>query len=246
MGCGSPQEQAPQEENPPVQEAGGFVHTQIPVLYYHAVRLEEGNELCMPPEQLAEQLNYLREQGYRSIHLADLYEGLYAGAGLPEKPIVITFDDGYLDNYENAWPLFQKYGFSATVFVITDAVGTSGYLTWPQLQTLRDGGWEIAGHTATHPYLTDLSVSALQDELARSKKDLEDQLGQPVRFLAYPYGAYNAGVMQAVRDSGYQLAVTTERGWAQQKDSALEMKRVYCYANMGLAEFERRITRADY
>lgn len=218
----------------------------VPILYYHSVLREEGNELRMPPEQFAEQMTYLKEEGYESVSLNQLYTAAYQGGILPEKPFVITFDDGYEDNYTNAYPIIKENGFTATVFMVTSYIDGKGYLSWAQLQELVANGWEIESHTVNHPYLTQIDSAILLKELKNSKEQLERELGKKVNFIAYPYGAVNGNVVSALQDAEYLMAVTTERGWAGGKDDAWSLRRIYCYADMGLDEFARRMQNPNY
>ncbi|MGI6119189.1 MAG: polysaccharide deacetylase family protein [Desulfosporosinus sp.] len=218
----------------------------VPILYYHSIMQESGNELRMPPEQFELQMAYLKDNGYQSVSLKQLYQALYKGGTLPAKPFVITFDDGYVDNYTNAFPILKKYGFTATVFMVTSYINGEGFLSWSQLKELAANGWEIEGHTANHPYLTKLAPSTLLSELNISKELLENELKQPVNFFAYPYGDLNDDVVQVLKDTGYLMAVTTERGWADGKEDAWHLQRVYCYASMGINEFKRRMQNPNY
>ena len=219
---------------------------QVPVLYYHSVMLEVGNEVRMPPDQFEAQMAYLKDQGYQSITLNQLYLAFYKGGSLPPKPFVITFDDGYVDNYTNAFPILKKYGYTATIFMVTSYIDGKGFLSWSQLKELVASGWEIESHTTTHPYLSKVDEATLWHELKSSKDFLEEGLGQSVNFFAYPYGDYNSVVSKTVKDTGYLMAITTQRGWANHEGDALEVKRVYCYANMGQTEFVRRLQNSNY
>ncbi len=219
---------------------------EIPVLYYHAVRNEAGNELCMPPEELEAQMQYLAQNGYHSLTLDQFYEGLSTQKGFPEKGVVITFDDGYVDNFTNAFPILKKYGFKATVFMVTDYADHSGYLSWEQMKTMEEAGWQIEGHAVSHPSLSDLSSDALDYELKESKLLLEEHLKKTVKSLAYPYGIYNAQVVKKAEDLGYTMGFTTERGWARLGQSLMRVPRVYCYAGMGTDEFIKRVTNPQY
>ena len=218
----------------------------VPILYYHSVMQENGNELRMPPEQFEAQMAYLQDKGYQSISLEQLYQALYKGGALPAKPFVITLDDGYLDNYTTAFPIITKHGFTATVFMVTSYINGEGFMSWHQLKELVTNRWEIEGHTTNHPYLTKIDPSSVLSELNRSKELLEKELGHPVNFFAYPYGDLNANVVQAVKDTRYLMAVTTERGWADVKVDAWHMHRIYCYASMGMNEFSRRMQNPNY
>lgn len=218
----------------------------VPILYYHSVMQEDGNELRMPPKQLEAQMAYLQDQGFQSISLEQLYQASYKGGVLPAKPFVLTFDDGYVDNYTTAFPILEKYGFTATVFMVTSYINGEGYMSWQQLKELTANGWEIEGHTTNHPYLTKINASTLLSELNSSKELLEKELGRAANFFAYPYGDLNDNVVQALKDTGYLMAVTTERGWADVKVDAWRVKRIYCFASMGMNEFTRRMQNPNY
>ncbi|GAB6155311.1 polysaccharide deacetylase family protein [Desulfosporosinus burensis] len=226
---------------PSVQEAQA-----VPILYYHSVMLEVGNEVRMPPDQFEAQMAYLRDNGYQSITLGQLYQAYYQGGSLPPKPFVITFDDGYVDNYTTAFPIMKKYGFTATVFMVSSYIDGEGFLSWAQLKELAANGWEVEGHTTTHPYLTKVDGASLLQELKSSKDLLEKGIGKTVNFFAYPYGDFNSAVLKAVQDTGYLMSFTTQRGWASFTVDEFQVKRVYCYANMGQNEFARRLQNSDY
>lgn len=219
----------------------------VPVLYYHSVMYEQGNEVRMPPEQFEAQMAYLWDKGYESITLDQLDKAFNNRGVLPAKPFVITFDDGYVDNYTNAFPILEKYRFTASVFMVTSYIGGEGFMSWPQLKELSANGWEIEGHTVNHPYLSQMEKTSMLNELISSKETLEKGLAKKVKFFAYPYGDVNDKVEQAVKDTGYLMAFTTERGWADRNDlDEWHLKRVYCFADMGLNEFARRLQDPNY
>ena len=218
----------------------------VPILYYHSVMLLDGNELRMPPKVFEAQMAYLQDKGYHSISLEQLYQASYKGGNLPEKPIVITFDDGYVDNYTTAFPIVTKHGFTATIFMVTSYIDGEGFMSWQQLKEVVAKGWEIEGHTTNHPFLTKKDPSTVLSELNLSKELLEKELRQPVNYFAYPFGDLNAKVVQAVKDTGYLMALTTEKGWADGKADAWHLHRVYCYASMGMNEFSRRLQNPNY
>lgn len=218
----------------------------IPVLYYHSILNEPGNELRMPPEQFEEQMKYLSDHGYHVLTIDQLYNVLYENGTAPEKPVVITFDDGYSDNFTQAFPIMQKYHFSGTVFMVSSFVNGQGFLTEDQLKQLQAAGWAIGGHTKNHTNLTTVSINATVKELKDSRTFLEHLLGQPLKYFAYPYGGYRADIKEAVKEDGYLLAFTTERGWTKRNSDPLLIQRVYCYANMGIKEYERRLSNPNY
>lgn len=218
----------------------------VPVLYYHSVMVQAGNPLRMPPAQFEEQMSYLASHGYHNITPQQLEQFLTGQGLLPAKPFMITFDDGYTDNYTNALPILQRYKFAALVFMVSSYVDGSGYLSSSQLKGLVAAGWSIGGHTVTHVDLTKLDPSAQEKELRDSQAFLEKITGQPVQYFAYPFGAYNARIIEVLKQDGYRLAFTTERGWAQRGSNPFLIHRVYCYANMGLQEFKRRLENPHY
>lgn len=218
----------------------------LPVVYYHSIQALPNNELGMPPEQFEKQMAYLSKEGFHSISTTQLYNYYYNKGILPTRPILITFDDGYMDNYTVALPIMKKYGFTATLFLIVNKVGDPNCLTWKEVKELARNGWDIQSHTLTHPDLTTLSLHTLQHELVNSKAALEKQLDKPVHFFAYPSGKHNDTVIKAVKDAGYLMAFSTKKGWTNDKMDRMLVHRVYCFASMGINEFSRRVTHANY
>ncbi len=235
------------ENKPTTQELTEKPSETIPILYYHSIMVEPGNELRIPPLEFETQMRYLAEQGYNVVSLDQLYQYFYEKGTLPEKPVVITFDDGYEDNYTNAYPILSKYGFTATVFVVTSYINGKGFMSWEQLQELGDRGWQIESHTINHPSLVKdkLNAASLKSELLEAKNTLEKRFGRSVKFFAYPFGDYNADVIRAVKEAGYLMAFTTERGWAD-RNNPMQVHRVYAFANMGIEEFARRLKNPQY
>ncbi len=129
--------------------------------------------------------------------------------------VALTFDDGYVDNYEVAFPLLKRYGMVGTFFVTTSFVGRSGYMTWEQLAEIASAGMAIEAHSVTHADLTTLDAAQLAEEVGGSRKTLRrDFPGEPVDFFAYPYGRWDPDATSAVREAGFLGALTTRRGAA--------------------------------
>jgi len=169
----------------------------IPIMMYHhvsslapATELNAG--LTVTDSDFAAQLAYLRQHAYHTILLRQVFAALYHHAPLPAHPIVLTFDDGYLDNYTDALPSLQRYHDRGEFNIITAypglTVGVNSYMTWPQIKALVHAGMEIGSHTVDHQDLGVLSLDKLRFELRDSRNVLQRSLGIPVQFLAYPSG----------------------------------------------------------
>ncbi|MBE2225541.1 MAG: polysaccharide deacetylase family protein, partial [Anaerolineae bacterium] len=137
-----------------------------------------------------------------------------AKTDLPEKPVILTFDDGYLDNYENAFPILQEFGFIGTFFVITDLAdqGAAGYANWEQLEEMAAAGMRIESHTKSHPDLTENNRDGIIFQLLGSQETIAAHIGYTPRYLCYPGGRYNEETMQLLAELDFWGATTTQGG----------------------------------
>lgn len=190
----------------------GPIHDAVPVLMYHVIA-PGPNSLYVPPAELQAQLSLLASHGFETISLAQLAAHFAHGVSLPDRPVVLTFDDGYISAYTAALPLLQQYGMTATFFIITDLVGQAGYVSWEQVAELAAAGMEIGAHTITHPDLRNLTGVGLTREVAGPQQMMTDKLGHRIDFFAYPAGAYNTETVAVVSEH-YVGAVTTHPGAA--------------------------------
>ncbi len=216
----------------------------LPVLMYHHVRPIDfktadalASSLTLPPAEFEKQMRFLGERGFKTVRLSEVARALSGQLVLPPRSVVLTFDDGYLDNYQHALPALKARGFSGTFFVITGLVGEDDYMSWEQISEMSRGGMEIGSHTINHPDLRYSAPSVRDRELAVSKRRLEEATGQPVAAFAYPSGAHSADAVAAVRKAGYSVAVTTRYGALQDVTRPLEMPRVRIQGTDGLAAF---------
>lgn len=200
--------------------------TGVPVVNYHQVNTRFQTCLTMTPKNFEEQMKYLHDNGYHSITQAQFSDYLNGRGELPDRPVLITFDDGYIDNYEDAYPIMKKYGMTGTIFVIINLVNQPGYLTWQQIETMGKDGIEFGSHTISHKPLTSLDETAMNHELVDSKALLEQHLGQKVLLIAYPEGKYNTQVKQATEAAGYSAAFTVNTGRDFAWDDHYELDRV--------------------
>jgi len=162
--------------------------------------------MTVTAEVFGQQMKFLQDRGYRVITFSDLADFFEHGRELPKLPVIITLDDGWVTQYENALPFLSKYHFPATFFVVTDYIGHRGFVSWPQLQTLITDGMKIGSHSRSHPRLAKIADPALLwDQIYNSKVILESQLEVSVAEFAYPYGSYNTAAAEMVKAAGYRV-----------------------------------------
>ena len=201
---------------------------KIPILFYHKIDYPDPRArvkgLYVTPENFYRQMRYLKWRRFNTITAAEYIDYLEKGDPLPPRPILLTFDDGYRDNYLNAFPILKKFGFTATIFLVVGDVGEkvrwedseeqleAEILTWEEIKEMKEYGIDFQSHTLTHARLTKLSPEKIEEELYRSRKILEDKLSSSVTSLAYPYGSFNEEIKKIAQKSGYKGAFTTLRG----------------------------------
>lgn len=218
----------------------------IPVIMYHSIKYEKNNCVRLPKENFEKQMKYLKDNNYTTLTLDELYAFFQKNIPIPKKSVVLTFDDGYKDNYENAYPILKKYGFKATLFVITNCLNTGEYLTTDQIKELDKNGFNIESHTANHETLTKLSYDKQYDTISKSKEKLEKLLNKQIKYIAYPCGKYNNDTIKAVKNAGYSMAVTTDGRWSDKSNGIFTLDRVFISGFHNLTTFKNRITNPHY
>lgn len=221
----------------------------VSVLMYHMIGNEPGNAAIMTEANLRIQMNYLRDHGYHPITMQELYDYVTKGAPLPEKPVCITFDDGYLDSYTIVYPLMKEYGFPWTLFLITDDVGKPyNRMTWDQLREMANSHTvTIANHTLSHPKLHNLATRAEKEKaIVEANKALKYQLGIDNVWLAYPYGDYDDEVIDICKKAGIKMAVTTDAGRVHVGSFPYDLKRAYIGNDISIARFSERLNKDNY
>lgn len=226
--------QPPQPKNANLYK---FPETGIPVLMFHSISTKPGNTLCVSENQFKEEMAWLKSQNYHTITLDELYQALTNNALLPEKPILLTFDDGYADNFKQAWPILQQYGFWATFFIAVNY----NKMDWNELKELVRQGNSIGSHTVTHLDLTTRSAKQQEIELTKSKQILKDQLSINIIAFCYPSGRYNKTTLGLVEKSGYKLGFTTNSGKVHFGDDLYTLKRIRVSSGISLAAFQNLI-----
>lgn len=186
----------------------GFV-----ALMYHHVAEQNPSSLdpfTVAPAMLEKHLVFLKENGYTPVSLKELQEGAPV-----QKPVMLTFDDGYEDNYKNLFPLLKKYNVPAVIFLVADKIGSPEYMTWEQVREMKNSGLvQFGSHTCSHRRLRSLPDEEIARELVRSKQILEEQLGEPVTAFCYPFGAggFDKRVRPQVFKAGYLFDFSTKKG----------------------------------
>jgi len=220
---------------------------RVPILMYHYIRVNPYPEdrasatLSVTPDAFAAQMAYLAQNRYTSITLDTLYDIFKKRQSPPVKPVVLTFDDGYLDFYLNAYPILQRYNFQAVSFVSTGGVGQKRYLCWNQIREMQSSGLILfEAHTVTHPNLTKLRYPELLDELQGCKNTLQAQTGRIVHFISYPYGRTNSLVMSAARKVGFIGGLGTWYG--KTRYPSMNMPRIEIIGQMTLRAFAGRVS----
>ena len=222
---------------------------RVPILMYHHIAVpppdadDVRRALSVTPQDFEDQLRYLKKAGYHSITLRDLIYSLTIGQRLPRKPIVLTFDDGYRDNYAHAYPLLEKYGFVGTFFLVTAPIdqGHEGYLSWDQVKEMSADGMEFEPHTYTHPDLTGQPVDYVVWQIMASKEAIEERTGKTARFFAYPSGKYDQQVVDVLRSAYFWGAVTIIQGTQQSSWQPFELKRIRIRGSDTLDDFVRKL-----
>ncbi len=215
----------------------------VPILMYHHIayypptagQLQRG--LSISPTDFDQQLSYLKQAGYQTVLMKDLFRALYYGQKLPSKPVILTFDDGYDNAYYNAFPILKKYNDKGSFYLISDLVGQPSRLTWNQVKIMSNNGMEFGSHSKTHPDLRSLPFDSLSFETFYSKKIIESTLGEKVYFFCYPSGGYKPEIFPVLKNQGYLLALTTHPGATENSDHPFELTRLRVWGGISLDDF---------
>jgi peptidoglycan/xylan/chitin deacetylase (PgdA/CDA1 family) len=223
----------------------------VPIVMYHTVSdLPEG--FALAENDFVGHLDYLKAAGFNTVTLHEVFEHEDRGAPLPAKPVVLTFDDGYADNYSRVLPLLQSRGMKATFFVVSrflaedeehrrvEEKGTpqeKRFLLWSEVRALAAAGMEIGSHSLFHRRLTTLSLEEARADVRSSREELEAGLGRPVEFLAYPYNSARRPLRQAVASVGYRGAVSGHHPLGDR----YEMNRISVFRGMPAAELRDKL-----
>ncbi|RRJ82533.1 polysaccharide deacetylase family protein [Aestuariirhabdus litorea] len=220
-----------------------------PILMYHFIGDPEDpadSPYFVSSEKFDEQMKRLKKRGFKSISLGHLFNHLYRDEALPDKSVVITFDDGHLSFYEKAMPVLEKYDLTATNFIITERAGKKNFMTWEQINRAKLKGFSIESHSVTHRVLTKINRSEVVNEALVSKKTIEKKLNSDVRFFCYRGGHYNEEIKSIVESCGYDASVCSRYGVNNSSTDRYELKRVPIRGTDDLGIFLAKIHGYDW
>lgn len=219
---------------------------KVPILTYHYIANNprpqdvQRNALSVPPDKFEAEMQYLANNGYTPITLDTLYGIFNKQTTVPAKPVVLTFDDGYIDFYTIAFPILRRFNFHAVSFIPTGLIGGGYYMNWDQIKEIASSGLvTFEGHTVTHANLPSLSFEAALKQLTDSKNVLQANTNYPVNFVAYPYGSSNGSIRAAAQKAGYMGGLGTWYGKAGKP--SMNMPRIKVSGAWSLQEFAARL-----
>lgn len=219
------------------------------VLEYHHISDDvdgEGWAYTVPVADFREQLDYLQAQGYTTISMQDFMRAKKGKQELPEKPVILTFDDGYEDNYTILMPMLEERGMKGTVYMVTNSIGRKGYLSWNQLREMQNRCIELGSHTANHQPLTSLDREKQAEEMKLSKLLMEWNGLKTIYTLSYPNGAYDDGMPELLKENEYLTAVTGDGGLNTFKTNPYLLQRTNIpHPRFGLTEFKLRLFKGE-
>ncbi len=231
--------------------------SRFSILMYHMVSEPETpleKRYACPPKTLHKHMQYLKANDYNIVSLDTLVEHLSNKIELPKKTIAVTLDDGFSDNYENAFPIFQKLNIPVTIFLATGLMEKtniwmqdSGFsernmLNWSQIEEMHRHGIEFGAHTVHHVKLPELTADEMLTELVDSKQAIEDKLGIVVKHFAYPYGLLNATALEMTEKAGYSSACSTLSGFNNLGTDLLSLRRLEIYGTDSVRALKQKIT----
>jgi peptidoglycan/xylan/chitin deacetylase (PgdA/CDA1 family) len=228
---------------------------KIPILLYHSVSAESSPRFepwTITPEDFADHMQILADEGYTALSVSDLAE-IMTGTSveIPERPVVITFDDGFADFYHTAQPVLAEHGFRSTIYLITKYLegksrwldhedsGDIPMLSWQQVSEIASQGVEIGAHSHTHPQLDTIPASQAAQEIRISKTIIEDHLGMQIGSFAYPHGYHNAEIRRLVQEAGFSSACGVKHAMSSLEDDRFSLSRIIVTHSVNPQGFRR-------
>jgi peptidoglycan/xylan/chitin deacetylase (PgdA/CDA1 family) len=222
-------------------------NAKVPILMYHSISVPPKGaslgELFLPTANFKEQMAYLSDQGYEAVTLDQLWSAWQGKGPLPEKPIVLSFDDGYETQYAHAAPVLKQLGWPGVLNLKLLSL-EQGEMTPKMVNSMIGDGWEVDSHTINHLDVSTLSGTQLQHEVGDSRTMLQKQFGIPVNFFCYPAGKFDPASIAAVKAAGYLGATTVEPGAASPDDNPYELPRVRIEGSDSLDAFKQKLAQS--
>ncbi len=218
-----------------------------------APRSRKEQRFCTTPDDFAHQIAYLAKSGYTALTMAQLCACMRGEVPMPDKAVHITFDDGFSCVLDYAAPVLHRYGYPATMFALSDRLGaTNDWMTargFPErtllstigLHALEEAGFSIGSHTRSHVSLSEVSLEKALDEVRSSKHRLEDALGNPITYFAYPFGKFNEAIRKQVMDAGYDAACSTRSGFNRPGEDLHLLRRIDVFGTDRLWQFRQKL-----
>ncbi|XBU94695.1 polysaccharide deacetylase family protein [Peribacillus frigoritolerans] len=216
---------------------------QLPILMYHSI--SEGNRLRVPREEFRSQMAWLRENGYYTLSPEEAFLVLTENRMPSEKCVWLTFDDGYTDNFTEAFPIIKENDMKATVFMIGKSIDKGHHLTENQMMEMSRNGISIESHTINHLELNRMTAEQQEAEMVQSKELFDRILDQDTTVLSYPVGRYNEETLRLSEEAGYKMAVTTEPGGASREQGMHALHRVRISPGLSVDGFASLIENAS-
>jgi len=226
------------------------------ILMYHMVSEPKTTaevKYACPPSQFEKHIQMLLSEGFKPISIEAVDSYYSQNSPIPDKAFLITLDDGFEDNYTNAFPILQRYNIPALIYLVTGLLGKTNQwvsaptfserkmLSWWQILEMANHGIRFGSHTVSHPKLTELDDGSVNEELIQSKQIIEDQLGLECRHFAYPYGLLTEKTRELVQKAGFKTACSTRSGFNNASRDALMLHRIEVYGNDSAWKLKQKI-----
>jgi peptidoglycan/xylan/chitin deacetylase (PgdA/CDA1 family) len=223
---------------------------RVPILMYHYISTPPADgdkfikDLAVTRENFETQVKWLKAQGYESITPDELIAALWHGKKLPAKPVMFTFDDGYIDAYYNAFPILKEAGYTGTFFVVTDWVDIAkpGYINWDMAKAMVQGGMYVQSHSRTHEDFRSRSHDWYVNEIIEPMEDIEAHTGVKPRFFCYPYGGYDTRTIWELQRAGFVAGFTENDSRYEYASNTMRLPRVRIRGSMTLEQFIGTLT----
>jgi len=219
------------------------------ILMYHSVG-HNNTLLAVKLEVFRKQMEYLKDNNYQITKLSDLVNFLKSDLPLPKKIIILTFDDGFKDNYSNAFSVLKEYNFPATIFLTVGSIGKEVItsqgafpaLSWNEIEEMHNSGLiDFQPHTMTHPKLDQITLREIKSEIIQSKKIIEERLNKKCHFFAPPKGRYGQEIKEILGNEGFKAILTIERGFVKKDDNLFSLKRKAINSTTSFIQFKANL-----